>query len=387
MKQIILILLTTLSLTPCINAQNYNNIINYHLNNTPTKGIKIKTNIPFQDGLGMPSVKIEGYDYQKKQTLNLHIVWYVYNGAFWNPTISTAGGSIPSVWMSNENGKIVIFLDEKVYYQRFTVSVYAKGQNEQDAYFSGWEVVDELPTGANKTQCIYKNNFAGNVGIGTESPKQALDVNGNIQANILYLNNLMPEGTPFQSYLYYGGHYMTVGTPKGLYKHNYFELKPGGASNGTLFTTFTMYTSPNENQQDKKVLIHSQGKSFFNGGYVGIGTENPLATLDVAGTIRAQEVKIEIVNGADHVFSEEYNLKPLSEIEAFIKENELLPEIPSEKQMQKDGLNINEFQIKLLQKIEELTLYSIQQAKQIEEQKEENIDLKKRVEQLEKILK
>lgn len=99
--------------------------------------------------------------------------------------------------------------------------------------------------------------------------------------------------------------------------------------------------------------------------------------LDVGGTIRAREVKIEITAGADHVFKPNYELKPLSEVESFISENNHLPEIPSEKQMQEEGLSVNEFQIKLLQKIEELTLYTIQQNKTIE-------DLNKRINQLEK---
>ncbi|QIK60665.1 hypothetical protein G7050_12815 [Dysgonomonas sp. HDW5A] len=85
--------------------------------------------------------------------------------------------------------------------------------------------------------------------------------------------------------------------------------------------------------------------------------------LDIAGTVRAREVKVEITARDDHVFSNEYDLKPLSEVEGFITENKHLPEIPSEQQMQTEGLNMNEFQIKLLQKIEELALYVIQQEK------------------------
>lgn len=94
-------------------------------------------------------------------------------------------------------------------------------------------------------------------------------------------------------------------------------------------------------------------------GRLGIGTLEPLATLDVRGKIIANEVEIKVNKGADHVFSQDYNLLPLLEVESFIKENKHLPEIPSEKQMIDEGLNINEMQIKLLQKIEELTLYVI----------------------------
>lgn len=101
-------------------------------------------------------------------------------------------------------------------------------------------------------------------------------------------------------------------------------------------------------------------------GNIGIGTATPKEKLDVAGTIRAKEIKIEINAGADHVFNEDYNLKALSEVETFVKENKHLPEIQSEKQMQEEGLNVNEFQIKLLKKVEELTLYVIEQNKLIQ---------------------
>jgi len=97
--------------------------------------------------------------------------------------------------------------------------------------------------------------------------------------------------------------------------------------------------------------------------------------LVVGGTVYAREVKVEVNAGADHVFKPEYNLKPLAEVETFIQENNHLPEIPSEKQMQQDGLNVNEFQIKLLQKIEELTLYVI-------ELKKENATIKEQLNNL-----
>ena len=107
-------------------------------------------------------------------------------------------------------------------------------------------------------------------------------------------------------------------------------------------------------------------------GNIGIGTINPQTKLDVRGVISATEVKVQIFTGADHVFDESYNLKPLSEVEQFVKENKHLPEIPSEKQMQEKGLNMNEFQIKLLQKIEELTLYTIELRKEVDQLKAQN---------------
>lgn len=100
-------------------------------------------------------------------------------------------------------------------------------------------------------------------------------------------------------------------------------------------------------------------------GDFGIGTLAPKSKLDVRGKIIADEVEVKVNKGADFVFSSDYNLKSLSEVETFIKENNHLPDIPSEKEMQENGLNLNNMQIKLLQKIEELTLYVIEQDKKI----------------------
>lgn len=115
-------------------------------------------------------------------------------------------------------------------------------------------------------------------------------------------------------------------------------------------------------------------------GRVGIGTVNPSHTLTVNGTVRAKEVLVDVNIGADHVFNSGYNLKDLSEVKSFIEENKHLPDIPSEKEMQEKGLNMNEFQIKLLQKIEELTLYVIKQQKEMDEQQKEIYKLKQQIE-------
>lgn len=88
----------------------------------------------------------------------------------------------------------------------------------------------------------------------------------------------------------------------------------------------------------------------------------------INGKLIAKEIEIKINTGADFVFEPNYNLKPLSEVEDFININKHLPDIPSEKEMLENGLNINEMQIKLLQKIEELTLYVIDLKKENEEQ-------------------
>ena len=119
---------------------------------------------------------------------------------------------------------------------------------------------------------------------------------------------------------------------------------------------------------------------IMDNGNVGIGTTNPTSKLTVAGNINSREVKVTVDAGADFVFENNYNLPSLDSVDKYIKENKHLPEIASAEAMKKDGINLSEMNIKLLQKIEELTLYMIEMKKenerQIEKQNEEIKGLK-----------
>lgn len=108
---------------------------------------------------------------------------------------------------------------------------------------------------------------------------------------------------------------------------------------------------------------------------IGIGTTDPKYKLDVNGIIRAKEVLVE-TGWADFVFKEGYKLPTLSDVEAHIEENGHLPGIPSETEIKENGgIGLSEMNTKLLQKIEELTLYVIQQNKEIERLKSKIDDL------------
>lgn len=100
-------------------------------------------------------------------------------------------------------------------------------------------------------------------------------------------------------------------------------------------------------------------------GNIGIGTINPSQKLDVNGTIRTKEVNVTTSGWADYVFDPGYVLRPLSEVERFTQENGHLPNIPSEKEVIEFGVNLLEMNKKLLEKVEELTLYIIEQEKRI----------------------
>ena len=115
--------------------------------------------------------------------------------------------------------------------------------------------------------------------------------------------------------------------------------------------------------------------SITSKGYVGIGSDHPDELLTVKGTIHAEEIKVDLDVPADYVFQKYYNgfstlksdysMLSLIELEAFIQANHHLPEVPSAKTIKEDGLHLKEMTNLLLQKVEELTLYTIEQEKRI----------------------
>lgn len=112
----------------------------------------------------------------------------------------------------------------------------------------------------------------------------------------------------------------------------------------------------------------SEKMRIDNSGNVGIGTTTPDNKLDVKGIIRAEEVVVE-TGWADYVFDESYQLNDLSSVENYIKENKHLPNVPSAKEIQENGAHVADLMTKMMAKIEELTLYSIKQQKEIDELK------------------
>ena len=111
---------------------------------------------------------------------------------------------------------------------------------------------------------------------------------------------------------------------------------------------------------------------------MGIGTDQPDAKLTVKGNIHALGLDLDMTNALapDYVFEKDYNLLPLSEVEAFINQNKHLPEVPSAKEMEAEGLNLKEMNLLLLKKVEELTLHVIHLNKNNSEMRSEIEKLK-----------
>jgi len=142
-------------------------------------------------------------------------------------------------------------------------------------------------------------------------------------------------------------------------------IKSDGATSATVALSIANSSSTN--------LLYVR-----NDGSVGIGTTNfdkvvgsttiqNYYKLAVLGKVHAQEVVVN-TGWSDFVFNEDYKLKSLSEVEQYIKENKKLPDVPSADEVAKNGVPLGQTQSLLLQKIEELTIYIIEQNKKIEEQ-------------------
>lgn len=171
-------------------AQSYETV-SYNLNGTPANAMKIKTNLPYTNSSQMVNIKIEGYCYGAAAAVGLNIVYYIYNDAFVNHSVSSWGAYAPDIYLSNESGLVCITLADKPYFPRFKVSVFGKGMPaETAANFTGWTVVDEVAAGTNITLFPYKNVVRNLTVKATGSTDGSLIANGNSSIGPNTLSNV-----------------------------------------------------------------------------------------------------------------------------------------------------------------------------------------------------
>jgi hypothetical protein len=117
------------------------------------------------------------------------------------------------------------------------------------------------------------------------------------------------------------------------------------------------------------------------GGNVYIGTFSGSEKLNVCGGIKATEIRVES-GWCDYVFASDYKLRPIQEVADFIKSNQHLPNIPPAIEVETDGLALGDMSRRMMEKIEELTLYLIQQDEQIQMLRAQNQTMQLEIEKL-----
>ena len=290
-----------------------------------------------------------------QQIFNENIIAGGNNGLYWKGFKSTGGSGL---WGFQQNEIMFIGIGSNLYNRGFSLN--AMGimnglTTKEDIYLLN-------KNGSDADFLVLK--ASGKVGIGVSSPNAALHVESS--GSFLRLSNNT------NNYAYSGidgsGFYLEQVADSPEKSKIRFQTRNSNQGNYTQF-----------------YIDGATSKFTFVNGNVEIGSPNPDPSykLNVEGRIRASEIVLSMQSGSDFVFESEYKLMNLNTLEEFVKSHHHLPEIASEKEMIVNGLNMKEFQMKLLQKIEELTLYTIEQNKKIEEQNLELIILKEKIVKIE----
>jgi len=190
----------------------------------------------------------------------------------------------------------------------------------------------------------------GRVGLGTLTPQGNLHIFGNSNQDIF--NGIGPDLNSGPAFNFgYAGASFGAGT-------GFFNVR--GANSGV-------------NPSLRFATVNTQRMIITNAGRVGIGNLAPSQALDVTGNIRASGSFIAggtTLNVPDYVFEPDYKLMPLTELGSYVAKEKHLPDIPSAQEIKQQGVNVSELQMQFLKKIEELTLYTVEQERTIRRQEQ-----------------
>jgi hypothetical protein len=200
---------------------------------------------------------------------------------------------------------------------------------------------------------------SGKIGVGIATPSSQLDVFHNGTGSVLRVGGNAVGTANDAGVDFYANNANNVPT----YARIALGLNTGTVGSETGYLNFSTI---NTGTLTEKMRLTAEGNVL-----IGQTTQiNSAYKLDVNGKARANEIVVN-TTGADFVFDKKYTLPKLSDVKAYIDKNQHLPEIPSAKEMQTNGMNVGEINTKLLQKVEELTLYLIDKDKQLTEQQKQ----------------
>ena len=197
----------------------------------------------------------------------------------------------------------------------------------------------------------------GKMGVGTTAPSRDMEVKGD-----LLLSNRN-----------HGGFFLMTSSNGSM------EIASGNDDNS--YIDFKGKSNLDADYMGRILYNDARASFAILGGKVGIGTANPQSTLAVNGKLTAKEIEVTNTGWADYVFKADYPLPKLETVEAHIKQFGRLPNMPNAQEIEEKGLNLGESQVKLLEKVEELTLYMIELNNEVKQQREEIARLKKELAQ------
>lgn len=235
------------------------------------------------------------------------------------------------------------------------------------------------------------------VGIGTDSPTRNLDVVGVAKVSShIWSNGSMSIGADMNTFSKFNivntnrtaiiqGN--AVGNTQSYQRLMYFEYNHADTKILEVINTTTGRTPFALKSNGEMDIDNGTGRIFHLGtdGALEL-TNGTMQTFKVetTGMIRGRRMKLDLDTWADYVFEPTYKLMPLSEVEAFVKKEKHLPNVPSEQELKADGADVMEMNKMLIEKVEELTLYLIQQNKNTEELKLQLEALQVKITELEK---
>jgi len=252
---------------------------------------------------------------------------------------------------------------------------------------SGEILLQTTSSGAANATIIWNTvtfSNSGNVGIGTTTTPQAklevagdfkaqdADIAGNLTANSATITTLSMDNLTAKTATITGSSTLmgnvTVGTtsqPANLNVINGALSAKSANITGDLVADSATITNLTT------ATLNLSNTTLDNLSVITLNAKNAF----VNGKIKTKEIEVTVQGWGDHVFAEDYNLMPLNEVAQYIKENSHLPEIPSAKEVVENGIELGGMQRKLIMKIEELTLYILQQNQQL-------IDLQNQINEL-----